>query len=64
MVDETRWSLPWVERSAEEARIFNPAFCCELIGHTVGEYHRTRQVSFSMGNCVSRSSPHAAQDDA
>jgi hypothetical protein len=37
MADETRWSLAWAERPAEEARIFNPAFCGELIGRTVGE---------------------------
>ena len=48
MADETRWRLPWAERPAEEGRIFNPAFCGELIGHTVGEYHRARQAAFSM----------------
>ena len=48
MADETRWSLPWAKRPAEEARIFNPAFCGELIGHTVGEYHRTRQAALNM----------------
>ena len=48
MADETRWSLPWAERPAEEARIFNPAFCGELIGHTVHEYYRTRQEALGM----------------
>ena len=48
MADETRWSLPWTERATEEARIFNPAFCGELIGRTVGEYHRTRQAALNM----------------
>ena len=48
MADEGRWSLPWAERPAEEARVFNPAFCGELIGHTVGEYHRTRQTALNM----------------
>ena len=48
MVDETRWALPWTERSAEEARIFNPAFCGELIGRTVCEYYRTRQTALTM----------------
>ena len=48
MADETRWSLPWAERPVEEARIFNPAFCGELIGRTVGEYHRTRQAALGM----------------
>jgi hypothetical protein len=48
MADETRWSLTWAERPAEEARIFNPAFCGELIGRAVGEYHRTRQAALSI----------------
>lgn len=48
MADETRWSLQWSERPAEEARIFNPAFCGELIGRTVCEYHRTRQSALSL----------------
>lgn len=48
MADESRWNLPWTERPAEEARIFNPAFCGELIGRTVGEYHRTRQAALSL----------------
>lgn len=48
MADETRWSLAWAERPAEEARIFNPAFCGELIGRTVCEYHRTRQAALSV----------------
>jgi hypothetical protein len=48
MADETRWSLAWAERPVEEARIFNPAFCGELIGRTAGEYHRTRQAALNM----------------
>ena len=48
MADETHWSLPWAERSAEEARIFNPAFCGEMIGRTVCEYHRARHAALSM----------------
>lgn len=48
MADDTRWSLTWKERPAEEARILNPAFCGELIVRTVGEYHRTRQAALSM----------------
>lgn len=48
MADDTRWSLPWAERPAEEARILNPAFCGELIGRSVWEYHRTRQAVFNM----------------
>ena len=41
MYAKTRWSQPWASRSAEEARLFNPAFCSELMGNTVCEYHRT-----------------------
>jgi hypothetical protein len=48
MADETRWSVPWAERPPEEARIFNPAFCGELIGRTVCEYHRTRQAALGV----------------
>ena len=48
MTDETRWKIPFLERPAEEARIFNPAFCGELIGRTVCEYHRTRQEALSV----------------
>jgi hypothetical protein len=48
MANETRWSLAWTERPAEEARIFNPAFCGELIGRAVGEHHRTRHAALSM----------------
>ena len=48
MADDTLWSIPWAERPAEEARIFNPAFCGELIGRTVHEYHRTRYEALGM----------------
>lgn len=48
MADESCWRLSWAERPVEEARIFNPAFCAELIGRTVGEYHRSCQTTFSM----------------
>lgn len=48
MAEETGWSVSWAERAAEEARIFNPAFCGEMIGRTVCEYHRTRPAALSM----------------
>lgn len=48
MADESRWTQPWTGRPPEEARIFNPAFCGELIGRTVCEYYRTRQAALSM----------------
>jgi len=50
MKNESRWSLPWAERPPEEARIFNPAFCADLISHTVREYCRMRQTALSMAN--------------
>jgi hypothetical protein len=48
VVNETRWSLAWAERPAEQARVFNPAFCGELIGRSVCEYHRRRQEALSI----------------
>lgn len=48
MADEAHWSMAWADRPAEEARIFNPAFCGELIGRTVCEYHRTRRASLGL----------------
>ena len=48
MADETRWRVPWTERPPEEARVFNPAFCGELIARTVSEYHRRQRATLSM----------------
>ena len=48
MANETRWKVPWAQRPVEEARIFNPAFCGELIGRTVCEYHRPRQAGLGV----------------
>ena len=48
MADNSGWSLRWTERSCEEARILNPAFCGELISRTVGEHHRIRQSRLSI----------------
>ena len=48
MADEIHWSLPWRERSVEEARIFNPAFCSELISRTVGKFHRSKQEALNL----------------
>ncbi|MFN3515396.1 MAG: three component ABC system middle component [Phenylobacterium sp.] len=39
---ETRWSLRWNERPSEEAALFNPAFCGELIYRCVFEYEGIR----------------------
>lgn len=43
MDNNSRWARPWAERPVEEARLFNPAFCGELIGRTVVEFHAARQ---------------------
>ncbi len=48
MSDESRWNIPWAQRPVEEARIFNPAFCGELISRTAGEYHRTRGTALGV----------------
>ena len=45
---ETCWSLSWSERPPEEARNFNPAFCGELIRHTVGEFSKGRDASLNL----------------
>lgn len=47
-MSDTRWSLAWNERPAEEARNLNPAFCAELIARTVAEYHKSRKTPLSM----------------
>ena len=48
MADEPHWTVAWAERPPEEARIFNPAFCGELLGRTVSEYHRTRPATLTI----------------
>lgn len=48
MANDTSWTLAWVDRPAEEARIFNPAFCSELIGRAAGGYYRARQEALSV----------------
>lgn len=49
-MSDTRWTLAWGERPAEEARNLNPAFCAELIARTVAEYHKARQIPLSMAS--------------
>jgi hypothetical protein len=41
-VAEARWALAWSERPAEEAALFNPAFCGELIARCMSEYQAAR----------------------
>ena len=48
MTDDSRWTVAWAERPVEEARIFNPAFCGELIGRSINEYFRLRQTALSI----------------
>lgn len=43
MEAEAHWHVDWRNRPAEEARIFNPAFCAELIARATGEYYRMRK---------------------
>lgn len=41
---ESRWTLAWSKRPAEEASLFNPAFCGELIFRSVASYEKARSV--------------------
>jgi hypothetical protein len=41
-VAETHWTLAWPERPAEEAALFNPAFCGELIARCMSDYETAR----------------------
>lgn len=47
-MSDTRWTLAWNERPAEEARNLNPAFCAELIARTVTEYYKARKAPLSI----------------
>jgi hypothetical protein len=38
----TSWNLVWSDRPVEEAALFNPAFCGELIARCVVDYEKTR----------------------
>ncbi len=44
----THWNLSWSERPSEEAANLNPAFCAELIGRVVNEFHRARRTSLNI----------------
>ena len=48
MAAEAHWTIEWPERPVEEARIFNPAFCAELLTRAVSEYHHRRQAALSI----------------
>jgi hypothetical protein len=44
----TRWSLSWRDRPFEEASLFNPAFCGELIARATHEYRRLKGSAFPL----------------
>ena len=48
MTASSQWRLAWDERPWEEATNLNPAFCSEIIGLTVGEYHRLRTLPLNL----------------
>lgn len=48
MQAETSWSQAWHERPPEEARNLNPAFCGELIGRAICEYHKARNAPLNL----------------
>ena len=48
MKAESQWTLEWDSRAPEEKAIFNPAFCGELIGRTVFEYHQARALPLNL----------------
>lgn len=45
---ETRWTLSWKDRPSEEAALFNPAFCGELIYRGVSEYEGIRGTAMPL----------------
>ncbi len=44
MQEKSIWLNPWSERPIEQAILFNPAFCGELIGRTVVEYQKIKNI--------------------
>lgn len=44
----TRWTLTWSERPTEEAALFNPAYCGELIARSTTEYETIRGTSLPL----------------
>jgi len=45
---EARWGLAWSDRPVEEAALFNPAFCGELIARTVAGYQEARAAALPL----------------
>ena len=48
MESESRWLLEWDNRAPEEKANLNPAFCGELIGRAVFEYHQVRALPLNL----------------
>jgi len=44
----SRWSLAWRNRPPEEAALFNPAFCGELIARATKNYEKIRATAFPL----------------
>ena len=42
------WELDWATRPREEAALFNPAFCGELIVRTVASYFQAKSHGFAL----------------
>ncbi|WP_444455310.1 three component ABC system middle component [Rhodobacter capsulatus] len=44
----SRWNLSWRDRPPEEAALFNPAFCGELIARATKDYEQIRSAAFPL----------------
>ena len=45
---KSRWALKWDNRAPEQKANLNPAFCGEVIGRTVCEYHNARRLPLNL----------------
>lgn len=45
---DASWELNWNTRPREEAALFNPAFCGEIIARSVASYNRTKPQGFGL----------------
>lgn len=50
--DRQTWTLPWRERPREEAALFNPAFCVELLSRTTVDYGRARSAPMPLARAT------------
>ena len=59
---DTRWTTAWAQRPPEEAALFNPAYCGELIARCATEYEGTRAAAlpFALAFVVLPFTLHAA----